>query len=267
MQAQHQHLHSGWQSWREQGEGPAIVLLHGISSCAASWSALADYLPGYRLLAWDAPGYVESSPVSAQQPNAGDYADRLEAWLGALGIERCVLVGHSLGALMAAAYQARYPQRLRGLLLADPAQGYKHDTAAMREQVFHSRWPLLVKLGADAFAQERAPRLLKANTSVAALAQVKAGMRQLHVDGFRQANWMLANDDLVDWWQQGGPLPAEVLCGDEDAITTPEAVQLLAKRLQLTYHELTGAGHASYLDAPEAFARELARFVRSLPTD
>ncbi|MCH8529529.1 MAG: alpha/beta hydrolase [Saccharospirillum sp.] len=267
MQAQLRQLANGWQSWQEQGEGPAIVLLHGISSCAASWSALADQLSGYRLLAWDAPGYGESSPLLAQQPNAGDYADRLEAWLAELNVERCVLVGHSLGALMASAYQARYPQRLRGLVLADPAQGYRHDTEQVREQVFHSRWPLLVKLGAEAFADERAPRLLKANPSESALAQVKAAMRQLHVDGFRQANWMLANDDLVDWWQQGGQIPAEVVCGNEDAITPPESVQSLARRLQLRYHELPGAGHASYLDAPEAFAQELLRFVRSLPID
>lgn len=267
MQAQRRHLSSGWQSWQEQGDGPAIVLLHGISSCAASWSDLAEQLPGFRLLAWDAPGYGESSPVVAQQPNAGDYADRLEAWLSDLGIDRCVLVGHSLGALMASAYQARYPQRLRALVLADPARGYRHDSTEIREQVFHSRWPLLVKLGADAFAEERAPRLLKSNASARALAQVKAAMRQLHVDGFRQASWMLANDDLTDWWRESGQVLTEVLCGDEDAITPPESVRALAEQLRLPYYEIRGAGHASYLDAPEAFAQALLRFVRTLPKD
>ncbi|MHA7880088.1 MAG: alpha/beta fold hydrolase [Saccharospirillum sp.] len=266
MKAQHRQLACGWQGWQEQGQGPAIVLLHGISSCAASWSTLAGELPGYRVLAWDAPGYGVSSPVAGQTPNAADYAERLEAWLADLGVERCVLVGHSLGALMAAAYRARFPERLRGVVLADPAAGYKHESHEARERVFHSRWPLLVKLGADAFADERAPRLLKTNPSEIALKQVKSGMRQLHLDGFRQANWMLANDDLVDWWQAGEPLPAQVWCGSEDTITTPEAVSALAERLGLPYREIPQAGHASYLDAPAFFARALQDFMQSLPT-
>ncbi len=57
--------------------GPVIVLLHGISSGAASWLPCASLLAAHaRVIAWDAPGYGDSSPLSQAQPRAADYARR-----------------------------------------------------------------------------------------------------------------------------------------------------------------------------------------------
>src|SRR3954463_14870862 len=89
----------GFVSVRECGRGAAVVCLHGIGSGAASWLDTALLLePHARLIAWDAPGYGESTPVEALVPTAADYARRLHALLDALEIDSCVLVGHSLGA-------------------------------------------------------------------------------------------------------------------------------------------------------------------------
>lgn len=257
-------LDAGRQAYRETGEGPAIVLLHGISSGAASWASLAAPLAGYRLLAWDAPGYGDSQPLAAVEPTAADYAARLEAWLDALGIARCVLVGHSLGAMMAGAFAARRPERLAGVILADPALGYRDADDAKRDQVYRSRWTMLVEQGHAAYAAARAPRLLRDGADEADVARVREGMQRLHVAGFAQASWMLANDDLEGYLSEGLPVPATVLCGDEDAITTPQASRALAERLGLPYRDIPHAGHASYIDAPEAFAAAVEAFAGPL---
>ncbi|MEX1056175.1 MAG: alpha/beta hydrolase [Natronospirillum sp.] len=242
-------------------DAPVIVLLHGISSGARSWEPLAQHLPGFRLLAWDAPGYGNSAALTTDHPDAADYADRLNDWLDALNVDNILLVGHSLGALIASAFVARHGSRLAGVILADPARGYKNETADIREQVYRSRWPALVELGNTAFAAERAPRLLRPDPEAAALEQVRAGMRRLNLDGFKAANWLLAYDDLTDWWPVHTALPARVLCGDDDAITRPDSVQALSATLALPYRGIARAGHASYLDAPTAFARELIDFA------
>lgn len=109
--------------FREQGHGTPLVLLHGISSGAASWHKQMA-LSGYRVLAWDMPGYGESPMLPVEQANAGDYADALARLLDHAGVERAVVVGHSLGALVASAFAAKYPRRVRYLVLADVAQGY-----------------------------------------------------------------------------------------------------------------------------------------------
>ena len=66
--------------FREQGSGIPLMLLHGISSGAASWHKQMA-LNGFRVLAWDMPGYGESPMLAVARANAGDYADALAAML------------------------------------------------------------------------------------------------------------------------------------------------------------------------------------------
>lgn len=269
MEAKRLRLETGKQCYREQGHGasdkaPTLVLLHGISSSAGSWAKLAEQLPGYRLLAWEAPGYGDSRPLANETPTAADYAARLEAWLAALDVESCVLVGHSLGAMMAGAYLAAHPGRLAGVVLADPAQGYGDAEPAKRDEVYRSRWTQLEAQGHAAYAQARAPRLLREAAEAADIARVEAEMRKLHVAGFAQASWMLANDTLGRYLAVAPAVPALVVCGDEDRITPPEDARALAHRLVLPYRDIPRAGHASYIDAPEAFAAALDDFARPL---
>ncbi len=259
-------LDSGAQCYREQSlvSAPTLVLLHGISSGAGSWEKLAKHLPGYRLLAWDAPGYGESWPLEVKAPRAADYADRLEAWLAGLGVQRCVLVGHSLGAIMAGAYLAAYPSRVAGVVLADPAQGYGDADEAKRDEVYRSRWTQLMEQGHGAYAKARAPRLLREGADPAEIARVEAEMGKLHVEGFAQAGWMLANDQLGRYLARTTAVPTLVICGDEDRITPPEDARVLASRLGVPYRDIPRAGHASYIDAPAAFAAALDDFAHPL---
>ncbi|TGG94250.1 alpha/beta hydrolase [Natronospirillum operosum] len=266
-------LASGTQAYCEwpaqQAAAPTVVMLHGISSGSGSWQPLVRHLGDHRLLAWDAPGYGISRILAASEPTAADYAERLECWLAAMNIEHCILLGHSLGAMMATAYVARYPQRVQGLILADPAEGYRHAGTEEQVRVYQSRWPELERQGTVAYAEGRAPRLLRAGTEAANLERVRAEMGKLNVEGFRRANWMLAHDALADYLPLPAGLPGVVLCGAEDAITPPAGAQALAARLGLPYRSIEAAGHASYIDNPSGFAaavRELSGQVARTET-
>lgn len=144
--------------FRDQGQGTPLMLLHGISSGAASWHKQMA-LSGYRVLAWDMPGYGESPMLPVEQADAGDYADALAQLLDRASVAQTVLVGHSLGALVASAFAAKYPQRVRYLVLADAAQGYGQAEAQQREKVWHSRQQLIAQ-GAEVMASTRAAKLL-----------------------------------------------------------------------------------------------------------
>jgi len=68
-------------SFREAGEGPTLVLLHGIGSNAGSWcNQLVTLSDQFRVLAWDAPGYGESTPLDELQPQARDTQTHLRCF-------------------------------------------------------------------------------------------------------------------------------------------------------------------------------------------
>lgn len=242
--------------FREQGSGTPLTLLHGISSGAASWHKQMA-LPGYRVLAWDMPGYGESPMLATARADAGAYADALARMLDRAGVQKTVLLGHSLGALVAAAFAARYPQRVRYLVLADVAQGYGQATDAQREKVWQGRQQQMA-LGGEAMALGRAAKLLRAGAREADVATVAAGMRRLRSEGYLAAAWMLAHDD-IHRWLAGYRGRFAVWCGEQDAITQPELVQGVALRYGMPYLAIPQAGHASYLDNATFFNQQLLR--------
>jgi pimeloyl-ACP methyl ester carboxylesterase len=102
-----------------------VVLLHGIGSNADSFEPLMAAMDGsYPTLAWNAPGYGDSAPLAVEWPDASDYAAALNRLLAHLQIARCVLVGHSLGNLIAARYAVAAPEQVAALILISPALGY-----------------------------------------------------------------------------------------------------------------------------------------------
>ena len=242
--------------FREQGSGTPLTLLHGISSGAASWHKQMA-LPGYRVLAWDMPGYGESPMLATARADAGAYADALARMLDRAGVQKTVLLGHSLGALVAAAFAARYPQRVRYLVLADVAQGYGQAEAEQREKVWQGRQQQMA-LGGEAMAEGRAAKLLRAGAREADVATVAAGMRRMRSEGYLAAAWMLAHED-IHRWLAGYRGRFAVWGGEQDAITQPELVQGVALRYGMPYLAIPQAGHASYLDNATFFNQQLLR--------
>lgn len=244
-------------TWREAGAGQPIVLLHGIGSAAASWDAVMALLaPRARVLAWDAPGYAESAPLAAPAPTAADYAAALAESLRHLQVSRPVVVGHSLGALMAAAWAGRDDADPLAVVLASPARGYGHADAAVRERKLHDRIALLDRLGIEGLARERAAALCAPGRDDTIVARVRANMARATPGGYRQAASMLAADDL-DTRLAAVRAPLAVLCGALDTITPPDEAQALAQRAGAPFTRLPGLAHACYVEDPAAFVRAL----------
>ncbi|MGF6787415.1 alpha/beta fold hydrolase [Paraburkholderia sp. 35.1] len=240
-----------------------LVLLHGIGSGAASWVQQLDALGATRrVLAWDAPGYGASSPVAAASPVAQDYAVVLKEWLDALGIERCVLVGHSLGAIVAGAFAAAHPRYLAGLLLLSPASGYGAAAPEVRDAKRDQRLAMLNELGPQGLANTRSANMLSAHASDEARAWVRWNMSRVMPHGYAQATHLLANADLAaDLARYDGRV--NVAVGAEDTITTPEACEKIALAARTRLQIVPRAGHAGYIEAPAAYTTIIDTFCRA----
>jgi pimeloyl-ACP methyl ester carboxylesterase len=100
----------------ERGDGPPMLFLHGSGSCAEAWyQQFDDFSDHYRVIAYDSVnhGHSSNSPVDGAEP---DRADELEGFLRALGIERPVIAGNSMGAMTILRWAVRHPDRARALI-------------------------------------------------------------------------------------------------------------------------------------------------------
>jgi pimeloyl-ACP methyl ester carboxylesterase len=256
---------------REAGAGlpnhPALVLLHGIGSAARAFDdQLGGLSKGLRVIAWDAPGYGGSTALPIEAPVAADYAAALAGLLDAEGIAACHLVGHSLGALMAASFAADRPGRILSLTLASIAGGHANLPAADREKQLAQRVGDVAELGPRAMAEKRGPRLLGPEATPVMIRRVVDTMAAVRPDGYSQAARMLASGDVkADIARLPAGMPVQFLYGDADVITPPARnIEIAAVRPQAPVHVVPGAGHAVYLEKPAVFNEVLSTFVASI---
>jgi len=232
-----------------------IVLLHGIGSASASWLRQLQHCGRLRtVLAWNAPGYSESSALPMALPCANDYARSMWLWLDALGVGQVTLVGHSLGALMAAAATRSAPERVRQLLLLAPALGYAAATPEVRATKLNDRLRNLETLGPQGIADKRGAAMLSGNAAPEQVEFIKTVMAQIEPHGYAQAAHMLSGGNLAADLA-AITCPITVASGHADTITPPAGCQLAAKAARTPWIDLGAVGHACPLEAAETVNR------------
>jgi pimeloyl-ACP methyl ester carboxylesterase len=237
--------------------GPVThVLLHGIGSASASWLAQLQQASrsagaGASVLAWDAPGYGGSDALPMASPAARDYAARFWAWLDACDRDArqpLTLVGHSLGALIAASAVLQQPARVARLVLLAPAQGYARADATTRQKKLDDRLANLAQWGPSGMAQRRAGAMLSSHANPDLLQFVEQVMAGIHPQGYTQAARMLSNGDVA---ADLARVRCQVLVasGSADTVTPPEGCRALAQLVGAPYVDLGDAGHSCALEA------------------
>jgi len=263
----------------ETGTGPAIVLLAGGPGFSASYlQPLADRLaPGYRSILLDQRG-TGQSPVAVYDRssiNREVYVDDLERLREALGAEDLVLVGHSWGGMLAMAYAAEHPDRVRALVLV----GSGGPTLDFWEPFDRN---LTARLTADDrrnYEHWSDPGVRRQDPKRASIEMLKANMpgyffdrgksdafsRSLSPADFEQRVFDLMTADLdakgYDLRQALAALrvPVVLVQGKQDPIATADVLHeaLPSSRLEL----IDGAGHFPWLEQPDAFFRVLRDFL------
>lgn len=243
-------------SYRESGAGQALVLLHGIGSSSVSWLNQLETLHGYRLIAWDAPGYGGSDFLREEKPLARHYAQALHGFLDRLLLKDVVLVGNSLGCLMAGAYAAAHPERVRAMVLLDPAAGHGGDEARQQERLRQFE-----ELGPEGLAEKRSPTLVGSKAPREAVELMAWTQRRLRPPGYRQAVHCLTHGRLAE---DAKRFPKKVLvaCGAEDTVTPPAGCRAVAAAYPRgEFRLLEGIGHVPHIEAPETVNALIRGFV------
>jgi pimeloyl-ACP methyl ester carboxylesterase len=105
-----------------EANGKAVVLLHGKNFCGATWEGQIAPLAaaGYRVVVPDQVGFCKSSKPAAYQMSLHQLAANTRALLKSIGVEKPIIVGHSMGGMLAMRYALSFPTDLSALMLVNP---------------------------------------------------------------------------------------------------------------------------------------------------
>lgn len=106
----------------DEGEGPVVILVHGIASSSATFDAVIPQLsPHYRCIAIDLLGFGESPAPEGASYTVEEHVASIDATIRSLRLQApFVLVGHSLGSLLCARFAAQHPEHVSRLVLVSP---------------------------------------------------------------------------------------------------------------------------------------------------
>lgn len=246
---------------RGPADGRPVVFLHSLGGSSAHWRDVIDGLPpGILGIALDLRGHGRS-PVPAPPYGLAEAVEDLAAALDALGVDRCVVVGCSVGGLVAQGFALAHPAHLDGLVLCntEPRLGtiesWSDRIAAIEQSGLAALAPAFVdRWFSDRFKQDHP------NT----IAQAAAALQASPQDGYLGTCALLRDTDL--WPLVAGiAVPTRVVAGGHDIVVPPASVRRLADALPRgRYAEIADAGHLPHLDSPASLGALIRTFLVEL---
>jgi len=249
-------------AWREAGEGPLVLLLHGLGMTRTGWDAQLEAVAEVgRAVAWDMPGYGASEPLPDFSLVAA--ADAAAALVERLGGPAHV-VGMSMGGMIALEIALRHPAAVRSLALVSTSPAFGLDGTDPDAWRAQRLGPLDAGARVEEFAEPVLRALMAPGVDDRAVDVAVASMLRVPVAGLRQAIAALPAHDVRD--RLGSiAVPTLVVVGALDEETPPAYAEALAAGIPGARLEvLPGVGHFTPVEAPAALGALLRDHVRTV---
>jgi pimeloyl-ACP methyl ester carboxylesterase len=249
---------------RVRGAGRLLVFLHGIGGDQSVFDEqLERFAPAWRAVAWDMPGTGASAPLPEMTFPA--LADAVARLIESLGEARAVVVGHSMGGMVAQEVAARHPERLRALVLYATTPMFGSADGSFQARFLGER---LAPLDRGLTPADLAPATVEAMVGPEAPAAARAGavaaMSAISPDAYRAALHCLVTFDRRAELSRIA-CPTLALAAERDALAPPATMARMAQRIPGARYEcLPAAGHLAHMESPGAFDAALGRFLAEL---
>ena len=240
--------------YRSSGSGPAILLSNGFGATSAMWDGQITALAAdCQLICWDMRGHGDSdSPDDPAAYSEMHTVDDMAAILNACGATRAVIGGLSLGGYMSLAFNLKYPQMVRALMLFDTGPGYKSDEA-------RAGWNVTSEKTAAAFERKGLAALSNSEETKLGAHRSAHGLSLAALGMLRQFDARIINS-LPDI-----QVPTLVLAGANDKPFLGATDYMAAKIPNSTKALIPDAGHAANIHQPVAFNAAVRSFLQGLP--
>jgi pimeloyl-ACP methyl ester carboxylesterase len=271
-------IHGHEVSYRDVGEGPVLLLLHGIAGSSRAWREVMPALAGdYRLIAPDMLGHGESAKPIGDY-SLGAYASGIRDFLGVLGVERATIVGQSFGGGVAMQLAYQHPEVCERLVLVDSG-GLGREvnpilraaTLPLAEYVMPILFPTFVRDRGDSISRflkdrgirsGRAAEMWLAYRSLTETENRKAFVRTVRSVIDPGGQTVSAMDRLY----LAAAVPTLIVWGEDDPIIPVSHAHaahevIPGSRLEI----LPGVGHFPHVEEPERFVEVLRDFIETTP--
>jgi 3-oxoadipate enol-lactonase len=244
------------------GGGPTVLMLHGIGGGHLAFAPQVETLAsaGYRAVAWDMPGYGHSAPIEPYTFKG--LAQSCVQLIEALKVKDVILLGHSMGGMVAQEVVARRPDLVRRLILCgtSPAFG-KPDGDWQREFIAQRTAPLDAGKSMVELAETLVPQMVGPGSLPEGVRLATHCMGLVPAATYRRALECLVTFDRRSNLENIH-VPTLLLAGEQDRNAPPAVMKKMAEKIaHSTYYEMKGVGHLQNLEAPDDFDGLVLNFL------
>jgi pimeloyl-ACP methyl ester carboxylesterase len=267
-------LHGRPLNYVQAGNGPVLLLIHGIAGTLENWQTVIGPLARqYTVVALDLPGHGGSAP-SAGDYSLGALATGLRDLLVALGHERATLVGHSLGGGIAMQFAYQFPESTERLVLVSSGGLGPEVSALLRAAALPGADQFIAVTAAlgNSVGSKVARGLgvlgLHVNTDIAVVAGGYASL----VDRDRRTAFLATLHGVIGTGGQrihagdrlylAEGMPIQIIWGERDPIIPVQHARDAHEAMPGSQLEIfKGVGHLPQLERPERFIEVLEQFI------
>jgi len=253
--------------YAEAGDGPPLILLHGLWGGLNEWEPIIDSLSrSNRVIVMDFIGFHGSAKPDVQYHNAL-LAQFLAGFIEAMELNDVALMGHAMGANTATYTAVHHPDRLRALVLVDGA-GYRSPDRDLSKPPSEGMIRFRrVATGSSLAATRGLLERRVEDNSIVTDAWVEEAFG-LWVDSARAIGDMMTDGgDVTEEEMRQIDMPTLVVWGADDKVFSPDNAQRLGTDIQRSeVHIIDGSGHLPQIEQTDAFLEVVVPFLNSTGT-
>ena len=252
----------------KSGDRPSLVFLHGIGGRAFGWEPVMQHCSaaGWHCVAWDMPGYGDSPMVAPY--DFPHLARALNHLLTSAQIDSSVLIGHSMGGMVAQQYLADQHPRTAALVLVATSPAFGNGSGEFQQSFLQQRLaPLERGESLSHIAERLVPTMLGPSASAHACQTALACMGSIAPDTYRASLEALVHFDQRAALPQI-TVPTLCLAAELDATAPPKVMARMAEKIpNASYVCMDGVNHLLPFEQPDQFTRIVLRFLEEKLTN
>lgn len=251
-------------SYMEAGaaDAPVLLLLHGVGANTMHWRfQFAGLSDRFRVIAWNAPGYMLSDNLVTEAPEGRDYAAAVVDFMDAAGVARCDVLANSFGSRIAQCTAWFHPGRIDRMVLTGTAIGQRDMSQDTRASIIAARQAQVAEGGYGFGA--RAAALVGPDASEQTIALIQHVVRATNPVGFMRAVRFLVSNTYTPDFAERLAMPTLLIQGEDDAVTPLASnAAVLARALPHARLEiLPRTGHLPEVERWEVVNELVRRFL------